>query len=349
MTANNSTKTNILFLWDVPEQLERYLREGWSDIADHLNLTILHPYSREEALIHAPTTDVMVGWRPDPELLRKAHNLRLFINPGAGVQHLIALFKEVNASRDHPIVLVNGHGNAYFTAQHAVALLLSVMNKVVLHHQWMAEGLWRRGDSHGKSTPLRRKVVGLLGYGAVNQKVHRFLSGFDVEFAILKRTWDQTPEFGDGSVQHYQTHQLAEFMQDSDVVIVAVPSTPETEGLVGEDELQLLGPEGVLVNMARGPVVDEEALYYVLATNAIAGAGVDVWYNYNPDPLEDGRFFPFNNIKHPFHKLSNIVLSPHRGASPMDDLQRWDEVVRNVKAFRNEKGLVNIVELDRGY
>ena len=102
------------------------------------------------------------------------------------LEHRAAL--EATGSTALP-VLANGHGNTYFTGQHAVALLLALGNKIVPHHNWMAAGQWRKGDKDAASTPLRGRRVGLLGYGAINRKVHCFLAGFELDFAILRRDW----------------------------------------------------------------------------------------------------------------------------------------------------------------
>ena len=210
----------------------------------------------------------------------------------------------------------------------------------------MAEGKWRRGDDYAKSIPLRNRKIGLLGYGAVNQKVHRFLSGFDVEFLILKRTWIGDEKFPT-PVKQFLPKDLDEFLKDTDILMIAVPQTEETTGMIGEKELKLLGSEGFLVNIARGTVVDEEALFNALKQKIIAGAGIDVWYQYQPEPDVINRKFP---TKFSFHELDNVVLSPHRGASPMDDLKRWDEVVENITKFaEGREDFINVVELDRAY
>ncbi|MHA2303597.1 MAG: hypothetical protein ACXACD_21875, partial [Candidatus Thorarchaeota archaeon] len=97
----------------------------------------------DEFLLEAASNaEIVVGWRPTREFLDAACKMRLFINPGAGVQHHLEPFRELNKTRK--VILVNGHGNSYFTAQHAVALLLALMNKITPHHNWMAEGHWRR-------------------------------------------------------------------------------------------------------------------------------------------------------------------------------------------------------------
>lgn len=336
-------QTNVLFIWDVREELQDYLREGLSEI-QNLNLIFLEDTSEETLLKHAPDAQIVIGWKPSRKFLDSALNLKMFINPGVGVQHHINTFREISKTRN--ITLINGHGNTYFTAQHAVALLLTLTNRITLHHNWMTKGLWRRGDSYAKSIPMRGRKIGLLGYGAVNQKVHKFLSEFDVEFLILKRTWKGDEEFPT-PVEQFLPKDLDTFLEETDTLMIAVPQTDETIGMIGEHELKLLGAESFLVNIARGIVVDEEALYKALSQKTIAGAAIDVWYEYKPEPDVDGRRFP---TRFPFHELDNVVLSPHRGASPMDDLKRWDEVIENVRRFaEGSNEFINVVELDRAY
>ncbi len=337
------SETNVLFIWEVRNELQEYLRNGLSEVKK-LNLIFLDDVSEETLLKHAPEADILVGWRPSRELLDTASNFQLFINPGVGVQHHIDIFREISKTRN--VTLINGHGNTYFTAQHTVALLLTLSNKVIPHHNWMAEGFWRRGDSYAKSVPMRNRKIGLLGYGAVNQKVHKFLSGFNVEFLVLKRTWKGDEEFPT-PVKQFLPEDIDAFLKEIDILIVAVPQTEDTIGMIGEKELKLLGPEGFLVNVSRGIVIDEEALYNALASKTISGAAIDVWYEYKPEPDEEGRKFP---TRFPFHELDNVVLSPHRGASPMDDLKRWDEVIENIRILAEGRDeFINVVELDRAY
>jgi phosphoglycerate dehydrogenase-like enzyme len=336
--------TTVLFIWKPREELENYLRKGLETVE---NLTLVFPDDESEELYlkHAPDANIVVGWRPTREFLDTAENLRLFINPGVGVQHHLEPFSELVKTRN--IVLVNGHGNTYFTAQHTVALLLALTNKVVPHHNWMVEGLWRRGDSYGKSKPLRYRNIGLLGYGAVNQKVHRFLSGFNVNFFICRTSWEGKAEKLPTPAKKYTTKELNKFLEEVDTLIVAVPQTPDTIGMIGQKELDLLGSDGLLVNIARGLVVDEDALYKSLSEKTIAGAAIDVWYEYRPEPDEEDRKYPFHQ---PFNELDNVVLSPHRGASPMDDLERWNEVIENITRFaQGRTDFLNIVDLKRGY
>ncbi len=342
MTDNEVT---VLFIWEVRDELREYLTNG---LGNFQNVKLIFPENTDQKtyLKYAPEVDIIVGWRPTEELLDTAKKLSLFINPGVGIQGIINLFQEINKKRK--IVLVNGHGNTYFTAQHAVALLLALTNKLIPHHNWMKDGQWRKGDADAKSTPLREREIGLLGYGSINTKVHKFLSGFNVNFHILKRDWkkERVKAFPT-TISKYTTNELHEFLKAVDTLIVSIPSTTKTRGLIGKKELELLGANGLLVTVARGEIIDEESLFTALKTKSIAGAGIDVWYNYRPEPDEYGRKFP---SKFPFNELDNVILSPHRGASPMSDLKRWNEVIDNISCFaRGEKKFLNMVNLEEEY
>lgn len=336
---------NVLCIFDVREELRDYLTIG---LKDYPQVKLIFPENTEPEtyLKLAPKAQIIIGWRPTEELLNTAKNLSLFINPGVGVQHLTDLFRKVSQNRQ--ITLVNGHGNTYFTAQHAIALLLSLTNKIIPHHNWMTQGQWRKGDADAKSTPLRKREIGLLGYGAINTKVHRFLAGFDVNFHILKRDWSRkrVDEFPT-KVSTYKIDELEQFLTQVDILFVAVPLTKQTKDLIGKKELEFLGSNSFLVTVARGEVIDEESLYNALKNKTIAGAAIDVWYDYRPEPDEQGRKFP---SKYPFFKLDNVVLSPHRGASPMSDLRRWNEVIDNISRFaRGETDFLNVVDLENEY
>ena len=93
--------------------------------------------------------------------------------------------------------------------------------------------------------------------------------------------------------------------------------------------------------------MNEADLFIALKNGVIAGAAIDVWYNYDPSPDIEGRRYPFS---YPFHKLQNVVLSPHRAASPLNDLQRWDDVLDNIeRAADGNRGFVNLVDLGKEY
>ncbi|MCB1217843.1 hypothetical protein KDL44_10635 [bacterium] len=339
----------VLCLWQPRPELLDHLRAGLAGWPIEL---ICAPEGHEwtgadESLLLplAAEADVFIGWRPTRSLIDAAPRLKAVINPGAGVQHLYGMFAEIQQTRD--IVLINGHGNAQFTAQTTVTLLLAMLSGTVQHHNAMREGRWRLGDEFHANTPISHRTIGLLGYGHVNRNVHRMLSGFGCRVITCNRSGSlptDSPAPLDGL---YSIEQLEDFLRAVDVLVIAVPFTPDSEGLIGRREIELLGRGSFLVNVARGGVVSEDALFEALDNGFLAGAAIDVWYDYRPEPDEQGRLFPWQRS---FHELGNIVLSPHRAASPFDDLERWDEVIENLKRLSaGRDDLLNVVNCQRGY
>ena len=342
--------TNVLFVIDAPEELRAHLARQLADVPE-LALTFADPPEEARFLELAPAADVLVGWRVSAEVLAAAGRLKQYIFGGVGAQTVLKLIAAENARRRErggpEITLIKSTANTYATAQHAMALFLALTNKIVPHHNWLAKGLWRRGDDYAQSVTLRGRRIGLLGYGDVNQKVHRFLAGFDVEFAALTRTvrgfaGAPTPVAG------YTVDQLDAFLDAVDVLFVGVPLTSRTTGLIRREHLRRLGPDGLIVNVGRGAVIDEAGLYAALHAGEIAGAALDVWYEYRPEPDDAGRRYPYAP-EHPFHELANVVLSPHRAASPVFALTRWNEVADYLRRFAAGDPPLNVVDIAREY
>jgi len=341
---NPNEENLVCFISKIPKMVKTYLKTKLKQVPN-IKLLFQEEYSKENILSIVPQAKILIGWGPSKKILMAAKDMKLFINPGAGIHHLLDLFKELNQKRE--VLLINGHGNSYFVAQHSVALLLTLMNKIIPHHMWMREGKWQTGDEEGASIPLRYLKVGLLGYGAINQKVHRMLTGFDINFCILRRNWAKQKEPFPTEVQKFEPDQLHEFLKEINVLIIAVPVTPKTKGMIKHKELKLLGSNGILINVSRGDIIDEESLYHALKDGVITGAAIDVWYNYHPKANKDNRKYPY---KFPFHTLDNLILSPHRAYSPFLDLKRWDEVIENVSLFAlGSKKFLNVVNLEEGY
>jgi len=333
----------VLFLWNVRLDLRDYFKENLKNLSLHLFFPTEEQVKDKDfpALSQA---DILVGWRVNEEILQQAKKLQLIINPGIGVeQH--AKIKSLLQERN--IILTNTHGNAYFTAQHMVALLLNLCNQVLPHHQFMKDGKWRTGDKEAKSLPLCYCKIGLLGYGAINRCVHTMLKGFDSDFYILKRQWTEEEKTLHLDAELFDTTQLDSFLEKIDTLLIALPRTPKTENLIGAKALDILGKDGLLVNVGRGAIVEEAALYDALKEQKIRAAAIDVWYDYQPEANEHDQKFPYH---FPFPKLNNILLSPHRGASPLDDLRRWNHVVENIQRLAQDNiELLNVVDLEEGY
>lgn len=332
----------VLFTWELSEASRRHVLAATSEL--DLNLVFPEDLSKEAILELAREAAMIIGPRISPELLDAAGRARLFVIPWAGVQHTIKSFQDRPPEQRPP--LANAHGNAPLTAQHAAALLLALTNQVIPHHRWMLEGRWRTDDRDAASIPLRDRHLGFLGYGAVNRHVHKLLGGFGLEASALRSRWPEAGSEGSSLTGRYRSDQLLDFLRAVDVLIIALPMTDDTRGLIGAEALDALGPSGLVVQMSRGPIVDEDALFEALSQRRIRGAAIDVWYEYKPEPAADGALRPYSR---PFHELDNVVLSPHRAASPFDDLARWSDIIENIRRLASGRPFINLVDVDRGY
>jgi phosphoglycerate dehydrogenase-like enzyme len=141
--------------------------------------------------------------------------------------------------------------------------------------------------------------------------------------------------------------ELANLLPRAGALFVCLPHTPDTDGLIGAAELALLPPGAILVNIARGPIVDEAALYRALRDGPLHAAGLDVWYQYPENESARSRTQP---SALPFHELDNVILSPHRaGHTAGAELLRIEHLTQLLNAAARGEPLPNPVDLEAGY
>ncbi len=180
---------------------------------------------------------------------------------------------------------------------------------------------------HGE---LRGKTLGLVGWGGIARNVATRAAAFDMDVVAIGRSVRE-PE---PPLRWYRTDDgLGQLMEESDIVVVACDLNDETRGLIGDEQLRALGAGGFIVNIARGPVIDEAALFTALSERHIAGAAIDVWYSY-PSPDQPERA----PSSFPFVELDNVIMSPHCSGRTAEALERrWMTVAANLdRLLRNE-------------
>jgi len=237
---------------------------------------------------------------------------------GAGYENIAT-----DHARSRGIVLANGAGtNDDCVADHAFALLLAVVRDVPQRDRATREGIWR--DVLPMRPTVSGKRLGIVGFGNIGQKVARRAAGFDIDVAYHNRK----PR--DGVSLRY-VDSLLELARWSDYLVVATPGGAATHHLIDGKVLDALGPNGFLINVARGSVVDTAALAHALTSGAIAGAGLDV---YEGEPL------PPRALLH----LNNVVLTPHvAGTSPESITASVEHFVSNAtRHFAGEDVLTPI-------
>lgn len=246
--------------------------------------------------------------------------LRALILPYAGLlpKHLDPLRAAFGERLGTSVQLHNVHHNAALTAEMAVALLLAAAKLLVPADRRLREGDWRpRGYPYPGRVERPMAMVGLeeqtalvLGLGAVGLRVSRACTALGMRVVGVRRTAAPGGEQLEGGLEVHPPSELHRLLPGAAALLVCVPSTAETAALVGAAELGLLPSRAVLVNVARGGVVDERALYEALAARRLHAAGLDVWWSY---PASYAQACSMPPSAYPFHELENVVMSPHRG------------------------------------
>jgi phosphoglycerate dehydrogenase-like enzyme len=200
------------------------------------------------------------------------------------------------------------------------------------HASWRASWV-ESGAPHGE---VRGSTLGIVGYGRVGREVARRAAPFGCRVLAANRT-PRPAE--DGVERIYPLAELDRMLPQCDTVALCTALGPETTGLLDARRLALMKPEAFLINIARGQVVDEDALFAALRDRNIAGAALDVWWQY-PNAADPNR----RGSRHPFHELANVIVTPHNSGWTTGMVRRrWDEVAENLGRFVRGEPLINIV------
>lgn len=271
--------------------------------------TTVVPARRAEDIPRLPPATLenaiaLITMEIDAEILTYLPNLRLVAVPMAGLNTL-----PMEALRERSIQVVNAHANGMWVAERAMALMMAIRGRLVAYDRDLREGVWHGFAAAEPPTEswesLYDSTVTILGIGSIGQWLARFLAPFGVRCRGFRRRpgWDGVPE---GLLDEVYT-DLTAAISGADVVVSTLPLTSQTRGMVGRSELATMRG-ATLVNVGRGEVIHEEALYRALRDGTLAGAALDTWYRY-PDPPGSTQL----PSQFPFHELDNVLLSPHLG------------------------------------
>ena len=296
-----------------------------------------------EILPPAGDIHILIAGHPDRDQIKANRDLHTLIVPWTGIP---LETRELAGEFPH-ISVHNLHHNAAPVAEMAVALLLAAAKKVVPFDVALRQGDWSlRYLEPAPSQTLKDKTVLILGYGEIGRRIARICNSLDMRVWAIKRNLG--PGTRDPFVQDIFTPDyLFKLLPSTNALVVALPLTPLTEGLIGKQELDLMPSKSIIVNIGRALIIDEVALYNALNNGRIGGAGLDVWYNYPPDEESRSSTHPSN---YPFGDLENVVLSPHR-AGLTDDINylRMDHLSVLLNAASRGEKIPNKVDLHLGY
>jgi len=237
------------------------------------------------------------------DLMARLPALQIVACYGVGVDAIDLDYAQARGIRvtNTPEVLTND------VADMAMALLLATARRIPYGDTHVRSGAWRDGPMP-LTTSLAGKRLGILGYGRVGRAVARRAAGFEMEIAYCAREAD-----ADVAYQWYA--QAVELAQAVDMLAICLSASADTQGMVNAEVLAALGPQGIVVNVSRGSVVDEAALIAALRDGAIAAAGLDVFCN---EPEPDAGFLT----------LPNVVLQPHNASGTVETRAAIGALVR---------------------
>ena len=301
----------------------------------------------------ASSCEILVAGVPAREMVAENADLRAVIIPWSGVpDRTRSLMREFPRASVH-----NLHHNALQVAEVAVALLLAAAKRIVPMDAALRRGDWSPRYEESRVVLLAGSRALVLGSGAIGRHVIRMCECLGMSATAVRRAPSGDAPGGLGSSSEVLSaggagqpiEELPSLLPEADVLMVCLPLTDGTRGLIGASELALMPARAILVNVGRGPVVDESALYNALRDGTLHAAGLDVWYNYPTD--EPGRTST-SPSEYPFHELDNVVMSPHRGGaphSPETESQRMRALAELLNAAARGEPIPNRVDLELGY
>ncbi len=255
------------------------------------------------------------------DVMNRMPKLKIIGRAGVGVDNI-----DVAAATRRGIIVVNApDGNTIATAEHTFALMLAMVRKLCLANASMRRGEWNRSAFMGNE--LYGKTLGIIGFGRIGQEVAKRARAFEMNVLAYSRSL--TPERA--AQVGAKASSLEEILATADIITVHTPVTPETKGLLGEENLKKTKPGVMIINAARGGIVDEEALKRLLDSGHLAAAALDV---YTQEPPADFQLM----------QMEQVTATPHIAASTKEaQLKVAHLVAEEVLAFAQGQPVKNKV------
>jgi D-2-hydroxyacid dehydrogenase (NADP+) len=314
--------------WVVPETHVERLRRAFP----HITFThALDDRADRDGLVHA---DAAFTWILTPEMVAHAPRLQWVHSSAVAVGTLP--LRELAA---RGIRVTNSRGiQSPAIAEHVIGAMLALARGLPLALRRQSEGVWAQNEMTGALSPwvVQGRRMGIVGLGTIGQAVAVRAAAFGMHVAAIRRR----PEAGatPGVSEVFGPSSLREMLASSDVLVLAAPWTAGTDRVLGEREIGLMKRGAVLINVARGQLVDEAALASALASGHLSGAALDVFIE---EPLP---------ATSPFWSLPNVILTPHTSGFRAD---HWDAVTAlfeaQIRRFEEGRPLLNPVDCAAGY
>ena len=315
-------------LWRPPADVAVHVRQRYPE----MRVVHLPTYDLMDAEL--PDTDIFVGWSLKPEQFRHARKLKWLHATAAGVDQLMR-----DDIRRSPVVITNSSSVLTLPmAEHTLALMLALARRFpsAVRYQekrhWAQQEIW---DEIPHPRELYGSTLVVVGYGAIGRELGRRVRALGMKVIGVKRDPSRGAEHADRVVA---AEQLEEVLGEGDFVVLATPVTPQTQRLFGRRQFAAMKATGYFINIARGVLVDTEALVGALRERVIAGAAIDV--------AEREPLVP----ESPLWTAPNLFITPHLAAVSEPLWQRHAALLfENLDRWFAGRELLNLVDKDRGY
>ena len=314
--------------WNIPESHVEILRKRFP------GLSFTHTRNEQEAVAAAADAEIIFTARMAGPVIREAPRLRWVQSSASSVSTLPLADLDARGIFVTNTRTVQGGP----IAEHVMGGLLVLARRYDLMLAAQRDRRWIQNEMNGSATPwcLEGKAITILGMGAIGSEVARRAHAFGMEVTALRRRPDEPkPEFVDRVLG---PDRLEAGLRGCDVFVIAAPFLASTDRLIGAEQLALLNRGAVLVNVARGKIIDEAAMIAALKSEHLGGAVLDV---FEREPLDPAS---------PLWTLPNVVISPHIASLRPD---HWDDVIdlfsENLRRFERGDSLLNIVDVNAGY
>jgi len=304
---------SVLQVGHFPELMQAEIDRRFTP-THHLDPKAPPPAGQFEAILLRSNTKL-------PEaLIKQIPSIRMVSTCGVGYDNLpLAYLKEHGIKASNTPGVLNDA-----VCELAIGMMLGLLRRIPESEAFVKSGEWSKAPFK-LATTLSGKIVGIVGMGRIGQDLAKRLEPFKVEIAYSGPSPKQVP------YTYYQN--ILDLAKNSDVLFLACPATPDTDKIVNTQVLDAMGPTAFLINIARGSVVDEEALLYALQHKKIAGAALDVFEN-EPNPNKD------------FLRLDNVLLTPHIGSATTETrIAMTNLAVDNLEAFFAKQPLPSEVSI----
>jgi phosphoglycerate dehydrogenase-like enzyme len=296
-------------------------------------LPSLRMFTKEELLEKVRDADAVIlfGEEFDRDVILAANKLKIIARHGVGYQNIDL---KTAAERGIYVTYAPIASLTIAVAEHAIALIFAVARNLLRSDRYVRDGVWTLGSEWPPAVEcLHGKLLGIVGLGRIGCEVARMAACVGMKVIYYNRTRKVSLEEQLG----IEYASLDDLLRRSDFVSISIALTDDTRGMIGSRELGLMRKTSYLINVARGPIVDQNALYHALSSRKIAGAGLECFGRFYEEPPA---------VDDPILKLENVILTPHN--STLDDEIYRDvgiTVVSDVlRVFRGEEPLNTVVE-----